>query len=181
MLYHEQPDWHEDVKPKHDNKEIELVGCQSEKEEFRQKRPCPGRKIAIDERIMQKIKRRPNKVRDEDGFKASGDKSFVVKFFLRIQTVEKAESRDEKEDRHAEPGKNFKNRDEVDVGKRVAQILRTGVDTDDAQHGYSADILDGGKPLFFYHQKDLLILNFMNPNFLIIKCVAGEVNVSKHK
>ena len=70
--------------------------------------------------------------------------------------IKKPESRDEKEDRHGKPGYDLKQRHQVNVWRRIRQILRANVDTDDPEHRDATYIFDGVEVRLVHGRRDPL-------------------------
>lgn len=92
--------------------------------------------------IMQEIKRRPKEIGNQHGFKTPPQKLPVLEGRGKVQTVEEPEGGDKKENGYAEARDDFKERDKVNIGRGVEQILGTGMNSHDAKHCHAAYVLD---------------------------------------
>ena len=93
---------------------------------------------------------------------------------MGIQIIEKAKSRNEEEDRDAEPGKNLKKSREMGIGSGVLYIQGAHMDADDTHHRDAADIFDGGEARFFHKigKYSFLCANYQYHNGIFSFCKA---------
>ena len=75
--------------------------------------------VAVKPIVVHEVERRPKQIRHKHRLKASPQKSPVFKGRVQIHAVEESERRHEKKYRHAETRDDFKERDEVNIGRGV--------------------------------------------------------------